>query len=96
MASVDLKKKHSATVSMKQHTKHLFNLADKWFHKHYSFLFTVFNILQCCEILLHCSLKVKCEKFDSVAHSFAALSQDAVHLVMERVACGDSFIDSQF
>jgi hypothetical protein len=34
-------------VSLKHHVKHLFSLKDERFQEHYSFLFTVFNILQC-------------------------------------------------
>ena len=41
-------------VSLKRHVKHLFNLQDKRFQEHYSFMFTVFNILQRRAILLHC------------------------------------------
>ena len=76
-------------VSMKRHVKHLFNLSDRRFQEHYSFLFTVFNILQRRQILLHSSLKVKRQKFESVAHSFAHVSPEAVHRVTERVARGD-------
>ena len=33
-------------LSFKRHVKHLFNLSDHRFQEHYSFLFTVFNIIQ--------------------------------------------------
>ena len=79
----------SVRVSMKRHVKHLFNLSDKRFQEHYSFLFTVFNILQRRQILLHSSLKVKRRNFDSVARSFTSVSPEAVHKVTERVARGD-------
>ncbi|KAG1725695.1 uncharacterized protein EDB91DRAFT_1062031 [Suillus paluster] len=36
---------HSERLSIKRHVKHLFNLADRCFQEHYSFLFTAFNIL---------------------------------------------------
>ena len=73
----------SAQVSLKHHAKHLFSLTDQHFQEHYSFLFTVFNILQRHEILLHASLKVKRNKFASVAQSFASGSPKAVHIVSE-------------
>ena len=76
-------------VSMKRHVKHLFNLSDRRFQEHYSFLFTVFNILQRRQLLLHSSLKVKQRNFRSVAHSFASVSPEAVHRVTECVARGD-------
>ncbi|KAG1727351.1 uncharacterized protein EDB91DRAFT_1061156 [Suillus paluster] len=37
---------HSECLSIKRHVKHLFNLADRRFQEHYSFLFMAFNILQ--------------------------------------------------
>jgi hypothetical protein len=79
----------SARVSLKRHTKHMFSLADRRFQEHYSFLFTIFNILQRREILLHTSLKVKRKKFTSVAHSLASVSAESVHIVSERVGRGD-------
>ena len=79
----------SVRVSMKRHVKHLFNLSDRRFQEHYSFLFTVFNILQRRQILLHSSLKVKRRNFDSIARSFASMSSEAVHKVTECVARGD-------
>jgi hypothetical protein len=82
-------KKREVRVSLKRHAKHLFNLADRRFQEHYSFLFTVFNILQRREILLRTSLKVKQRNFDSIARTFANVSQEVVHVVTERVARGD-------
>ena len=82
-------RKRSGAISLKHHTKHLFSLQDRRFQEHYSFLFTVFNILQRREILLHTSLKVKRNKFNSVAQSFVSVSPKAVHIVSERVARGD-------
>lgn len=79
----------SAQVSLKHHAKHLFTLVDRRFQEHYSFLFTVFNILQRREILLYTSLKVKRNKFTSVTQLFASVSPKAVHIVSERVARGD-------
>ncbi|KAG1851161.1 hypothetical protein F4604DRAFT_1592551 [Suillus subluteus] len=76
-------------LSFKHQVKHLFNLADRCFQEHYSFLFVVFNILQCRTSLLHTSLKVKCTSFGMVLDSFASVSSAAVHVVAERVGKGD-------
>jgi hypothetical protein len=81
--------RRTVSVSMKRHVKHLFNLSDRRFQEHYSFLFTVFNILQRRQILLHSSLKVKRRNFESVARSFTSVCPEAVHKVTERVARGD-------
>lgn len=79
----------SVKLSMKRYVKHLFNLADRRFQEHYSFLFTVFNILQRREILLHSSLKVKKSNFDDIAKNFASVSPESVHIVSERIGRGD-------
>jgi hypothetical protein len=82
--------KRTSRVSMKRHVKHLFNLVDRRFQEHYSFLFTSFNILQRRQSLLHTSLRVKRQNFQAVAHSFASVSSQAMsHQVTERVSRGD-------
>ncbi|KAJ6525416.1 hypothetical protein B0H19DRAFT_962420, partial [Mycena capillaripes] len=75
---------------MRAHVKHLFNLSDRRFQTHYSFLFTAFNMLQRRELLLRTSMKVKRSNFDHVAAQFATVSPEAVHIVSERIANGDS------
>ena len=70
-------------VSLKRHVKHLFNLNDKRFQEHHSFMFTVFNILQRCAILLHTSLKVKAQNFASVAATLNAISEQSAMCVIE-------------
>ena len=77
-------------VSLKRHVKHLFNLKDKRFQEHYSFLFTAFNILQRRSVLLHTSLKVKKKNFDKIASDFASVSPETIHIVTERISHGDS------
>jgi hypothetical protein len=76
-------------ISLQSHVKHLFSLSDRRFQEHPCFMFTAFNILQRRAVLLHTSLKVKRSSFASVAEMFAAISSDAVHRVVERVANGD-------
>ncbi|EPQ49886.1 hypothetical protein GLOTRDRAFT_51437, partial [Gloeophyllum trabeum ATCC 11539] len=71
-------KRRSTPLSLEKHVKHLFNLADRRFQEHYSFLFSVFNIIQRRKVLLHSSLKVKHSNFDSVAAKFASVSPEAV------------------
>jgi len=68
-----------ARLSMRRQVKHFFNLADRRFQEHYSFLFTAFNVLQRREVLLHSSLKIKHATFDSVANDFATVSAEAIH-----------------
>ena len=76
-------------LSFSRHIKHLFNLSDRRFQEHYSFLFTTFNILQRRTALLHTSLKVKKRNFERVAAAFGSVSPETVHIVSERVARGD-------
>jgi hypothetical protein len=76
-------------LSFKRQVKHFFNLSDRRFQEHYSFLFTAFNILQRQQVLLHTSLKVKKSNFNSFATQFACTSPEAVHRVTEHVSRGD-------
>ena len=73
----------SSKLTMKTQIKHLFKLTDRHFQEHYSFLFTAFNILQWCAILLHTSLKVKQSNFNAIADRFATVSPESVHIVSE-------------
>lgn len=66
---------------MGRHVKHLFSLYDRHFQKHYSFLFTAFNVLQRHEMLLQVGLKVKKHNFESVVSQFARLDDPAIHSV---------------
>ena len=76
-------------VSLKRHVKHLFSSGDRRFQTHYSFLFTVFNIIQRREMLLRTALKTKKENFSSIASRFAGVSTEAIHVVSERASRGD-------
>ncbi len=76
-------------LSLKSHVKRLFNLNNTRFQTHNSFLFSVFNMLQRCSMLLHTSLKVKKSSFLSVARQFAHVSPSALHAVSERISKGD-------
>jgi len=77
------------TVSFKRQIKHYLSLTDRRFQEHYSFLFSVFNILQRRSILLHTSLKVKGSSFDRFAAEFSGVSSQSIHAVCERLATGD-------
>ncbi|KAJ7084912.1 hypothetical protein B0H15DRAFT_783554 [Mycena belliarum] len=77
-------------LSMRAHIKHLFNISDRRFQEHYSFLFTAFNMLQRRQVLLQTHLKVKRSNSDRVASEFATVSPQTVHLVSERISNGDT------
>lgn len=68
----------SRPVALHRHVKHLFELADSHFRTHYSFLFLVFNLVQCQKILLHSSLKVNRRSFDAFKAQFSKVSPAAV------------------
>jgi len=76
-------------ISLKEHVKYLFSLRDKRFQTHYSFLFTVFNILQRRTLLLGASLKVKKAGFSQFAERFSSVSSEAVGNVLERIEKGE-------
>jgi len=74
---------HLTPLSFKQQVKLFFSLADWHFQEHYSFLFTISNILQHCAILLHTSLKVKRSSFDFFAREFCNISSEAIRSVCD-------------
>jgi len=80
----------TVTLSFKAQAKHFFLLHDPRFQEHFSFMFTIFNMLQRRSLLLHTSLKVKRASFPFIANQFASVSPEAVHCVSERVSRGDS------
>jgi hypothetical protein len=82
-------KQRQAKVSFKRQVKFFFNLADRHFQEHYSFLFTTFNIIQRRQALLHTSLKVKKKHFPAITSRFATSSVEAIHRVTEHISCGD-------
>ena len=76
-------------MPLKCHIKHLLELSDTQFQTHYSFIFTIFNVLQRRNILLHSSLKIDCRSFDMFRSDFAMVSPSAVWAVGERLLRGD-------
>ena len=75
----------TTALSFKRQVKYFFSLADRRFQQHYSFLFTVFNILQKQAILLQTSLKVKKTSFNYFAHEFDNISSTAIRRICERL-----------
>ncbi|KAI0708655.1 hypothetical protein C8Q76DRAFT_627344, partial [Earliella scabrosa] len=59
---------------------------DRRFQVHQSFLFTAFNILQRRAVLLHSSLKIKRDRFDTFTNDFRSVSPDAIARVCARLA----------
>jgi hypothetical protein len=72
-------------LSMKRHVKYLLNLKDRRFQEHYSFMFTVFNMLQRRQILLQTKLKTSKSTYNKVAQHFATIGSDVIHSVVERL-----------
>ncbi|KAF8995639.1 hypothetical protein BDQ17DRAFT_1250489 [Cyathus striatus] len=77
------------SLSFQCHIKYFFQLHDRHFQQHYSFLFTTFNIIQRRKALLHTSFKVKKENFNWVASTLASVSPQAIQSVSARVNKGD-------
>ena len=72
-------------LSMEHHAKHLFNLADRRFQEHYSFMFTVFNILQRRTVMINSSLKVERASYGRVAADLAAVSPESLAQVSQKM-----------
>ena len=77
-------------LSLERHVRHLFSLSDRRFQEHYSFLFTVFNMIQRKKMLTRTKLRVNRDRFDIAAKQFASVSASAIHTVSERMARGDN------
>lgn len=82
--------RRSVGLSMKRHVRYLLSLADTRFQKHYSFLFTAFNILQRRSILLHTSLKVRKASFRRVADELSSISPEAMASVCQKLEAGNT------
>ncbi|KAJ7922636.1 hypothetical protein B0H13DRAFT_1865650 [Mycena leptocephala] len=65
IGGVEDKLNRGTRFGFQAHLKHFFNLADRRFQEHYSFLFTAFNMLQRETLLLHTSFKVNRQNFDT-------------------------------
>ena len=76
-------------IGLDNHIKHMLTLADKRFQQHYSFMFVAFNILQRRKLLLHTSLRVGRNNFDSWAKRFACVSTEAINSLVSRASNGD-------
>ena len=75
-------------IGLENHVKHMLALADRCFQEHYSFTFVVFNVLQWRKLLLHTSLRVSRNNFDSWVQRFARISTEAISSLTERASNG--------
>ena len=75
-------------IGLENHVKHVLTLTDKRFQEHYSFMFVAFNVIQRRKLLLHTSLRVKRNNFDSWARRFTDVSVEAVRALSDRTATG--------
>ena len=75
-------------IGLGNHVKHMLALADKRFQEHYSFVFVVFNVLQRRRLLLHTSLRVNRNNFNSWAQRFARVSAEAISSLTARASDG--------
>lgn len=81
-------KSRKKPLSLKDHAKLLFSMGDNRFQTHYSFLFTVFNMLQRRALLIGSSIKVKKASFAQFAKTFSSVSSDTVAHVLGRIESG--------
>ena len=75
-------------IGLENHVKHMLALADKRFQEHYSFVFVAFNVLQRRKLLLHTSLRVNRNNFNSWAQRFACVSTEAINSLTARASTG--------
>ncbi|PPQ76590.1 hypothetical protein CVT24_013026 [Panaeolus cyanescens] len=81
-------------VSIHRHIQLLLNYADDRFQVHHSFMFTVFNILQRRQVLLHTHNRVQNRQFRDFAQRFSSVSAEAVAEYAEKMKDSSSHFDS--
>ncbi len=75
----------SSKIGMKTQVKHLMSLRDRRFQTHYSFLFSVFNIMQRRAVSLSAKIKVGKASFTKFACDMRRLSLKALSAVVNRL-----------
>ena len=81
-------RRRAVPIGLENHVKHMLALADKRFQQHYSFMFVVFNVLQRRKLLLHTSLRVSQNNFDTWARRFACVSTEAINSLAAQTSTG--------
>ena len=81
-------RRRTIPIGLENHVKHMLALADRRFQEHYSFMFVIFNVIQRRKLLLHMSLRVKRNNFDSWARRFVDISIEATQTLSERAITG--------
>jgi hypothetical protein len=79
-------------VDLRAQARHYFRLADRRFQTHYSFLFTVFNILQRRAVNEGARLKVKQDHFNRFASEYAQITSSEID---EALAYHQSYLSPQ-
>jgi hypothetical protein len=82
----------TVAIGLENHVKHMLALADRRFQEHYSFMFVAFNVLQRRKLLLHTSLRVNRNNFDSWAQRFGRVSAAAINSLTAQAAAGAQLI----
>ncbi len=75
----------TSKIGMKTQVKHFMSLKDRRFQTHYSFLFSVFNILQRRAVSLSAKIKVGKASFGRFAIDMRNLSLNALSAVVKRL-----------
>ena len=69
-------KAHVTPVSFKEQAAYYFNISDRSFRYHFSYIFIALNMLQHRLAYLHTSFTVKNSNFDSIARQLIAISPE--------------------
>lgn len=85
-------KTRDSALSMRNQAMHFIRLNDRRFQEHYSFLFTVFNMLQRQAVSLHSTIKVNRSNYTRIAEKISQVSDTAIHTMLERLSSCDSVV----
>jgi hypothetical protein len=80
-------------LSFQQQAQYYFNISDRSFRYHYSYIFVALNIWQRRICHLHTSLTVKSSKFNSVAHRLMQISPKTLDVLAKKLEIEKDYHD---
>ncbi|KAF8231266.1 hypothetical protein L208DRAFT_1277712, partial [Tricholoma matsutake] len=78
---------HPVPVSFQQQANYCISLSDFSFRYHHSFIFVVWNIIECRMAHLHTHFTVRSSHFDSIAEKLVSVSHDTLTAVANHLEC---------
>jgi len=78
-------KTRATAISFKEQAAYYFNIPDRSFRYHFSYMFVALNMLQCRLAYLYTSFTVKNSNFDAVACELISISPDVLNSLAKKL-----------